>query len=82
MALKPGARQWIVMKQIVEDLATGLTFQFKTNEADESAPFHLKIFGELQFGNREIIFDANGEETEAGPLLADACHPSWIREVT
>jgi len=82
VALKPDGKEWAIKEQIVEDLVTGLTFQFALNESDEEAPFRLKITGDLPFGNREILFSADGEKMAAGTLLVEACRPSWLKEVS
>ncbi len=80
MAVKPDARILKIKEQIIEDPVTGLSFQFAF-VPESSAPFRLRIFGDLPYGNREIIFDKNGEEAGAGTALSGSCHPSWLREV-
>jgi hypothetical protein len=35
----------------------------------------------LPFGNREIIFDDEGNEAAAGTLLGSFRRPSWLRKV-
>lgn len=76
MAIKPEAKDWTVKEQIIEDLVTGLTFQFEIDE-ESTAPMRLKIYGKFPFGNREIIFDKNGEEAGSGSLVSGHCRPSW-----
>ena len=80
MALKPDGEQWVIKEQIVEDLPTGLTFQFSVVD-DPDGPFRLKIFGNLPFGNREIIFDAEGKKVGGGIAMSGICRPSWLREL-
>jgi hypothetical protein len=80
MSVKPDAKQWAVQEQIVEDQTTGLTFQFEVMEGSD-APFRLRIFGKVPFGNREILFDKNGEEAGGGTLLAGLCRPAWLQKV-
>ena len=80
MAVKPNAMTLHIKEQIIEDLVTGLTFQFAYVEGSD-APFRLQIFGDLPFGNREIIFDKTGKEAGSGTALAGFCAPSWLREV-
>jgi hypothetical protein len=80
MALKPKGMQWKIMEQIIEDLPTGLTFQFAVVD-DPDGPFRLRIYGDVPFGNREIIFGAGGERTGGGTATAGACRPSWLQEI-
>lgn len=81
MAVKPNGAAWTIREQIVEDPASGLTFQFLVTTAAD-APYKLKVFGDgLPFGNREIVFDAEGREAGAGTLLAESCAPSWLQRV-
>lgn len=82
MATKPNGKDWTVKEQIIEDLASGLTIQFAVSD-DPAAPMRLRIHGDaLPAGNREIIFDCNGEEAGSGTAMAGACRPSWLQEVT
>lgn len=78
MATKPNGKLCSIREQIVEDTASGLTLQF---EARENGMMMLRIFGDLPYGNREILFDANGEETAAGTYVGEVCRPSWLKEV-
>jgi hypothetical protein len=81
MALKPNGGTCAIREQIVEDCASGLTLQF-THMPGSDAPYRLRIHGEmLPFGNREILFDADGAEAGAGTALVDSCRPTWLREV-
>jgi hypothetical protein len=80
MALKPDGALCSIREQIIEDPASGLTFQF-VHAPNSSAPVRLRIFGDLPFGNREILFDKNGNEAGAGTALTDSCRPTWLREV-
>jgi hypothetical protein len=80
MALKPNGGVCAIREQIIEDLASGLTFQFELKPGSD-APVRLRIFGDLPFGNREILFDQDGVEAGAGTLLSGACRPSWLKEV-
>jgi len=81
MGLKDGAEDWTIKEQIVEDLASGLTLQFEYVPQDKGAPFRLRIFGDLPFGNREIMFGPNGEKAGAGTALAGSCKPTWLTNV-
>ena len=81
MALRENARDWTVKEQILEDPASGLTFQFEVVEADSEAPFRLRIYGDLPFGNRDICFTSDGKEAGAGTLLTGLCKPSWLTKV-
>jgi hypothetical protein len=80
MALKPGGEICQIREQIIEDRASGLTFQF-IHAPGTDAPFRLVIGGDLPFGNREILFNADGEMAGAGTALSGSCRPSWIREI-
>ncbi len=79
MAIKPDGGMWTVREQIVEDPASGLTFQF---EVTPDGKTRLRIFGEsLPFGNREIIFDQDGIEAAAGTATSGLCRPAWMCRV-
>ena len=78
MALKPNGEQIIIREQIVKDLPSGLTLVF---ERMPSGLCKLSIFGDLPYGNREIIFDEDGVEAGGGTCLGN-CRPSWLREVS
>lgn len=80
MAMKPNGNTWSIKEQVIEDLPTGLTFQFETMPGSD-APFRLRIFGDLPFGNREILFNAQGEEAGSGTFLSGHCRPSWLTSV-
>jgi hypothetical protein len=78
MPLKPNGLVCNVREQIVEDRATGLTFQFEC----ANGQLRLVIAGKsLPFGNREIIFDAEGREAGAGTLVGEFKRPSWLKSV-
>lgn len=78
MSLKPEGQDWTIREQIVEDPASGLTFQF---EVDPTGKRRFRIFGNLPFGNREIIFDQNGKEAGAGTAMTGLCRPAWLQEI-
>lgn len=80
MAVKPDAQICAIREQIIEDPVSGLTLQFEFMPSSD-APVRLRIFGDLPYGNREILFDTTGAEAGAGTLLARACRPSWVKEV-
>jgi hypothetical protein len=77
MGIKQDARDWTIKEQIVEDEASGLTIQFEV-VPDSTARYRLRIFGDLPFGNREILFDAGGKEAGSGTALAGLCKPTWL----
>lgn len=80
MAAKPNGALCLIKEQIIDDLVTGLTIQFETVD-DGTA--RLRIFGNvLPLGNREIIFDKDGEETATGTAMTAPCRASWLKEVT
>ena len=79
MAIKPNGINWTIKEQIIEDPVSGLTFQFET-DPENDAPYRLRIFGNLPYGNREILFDVNGGEAAAGTYPNGTCRPTWLRE--
>ena len=81
MPLKPNARDWTIKEQILEDPASGLTIQFERVDSDSDAPFHLRLFGDLPYGNREIIFGPDGTEVGAGTHLGGCHKPAWLTDV-
>jgi hypothetical protein len=67
-----------IREQIVEDSASGLVLQFEC----ENGRARLVIAGKsLPFGNREILFDADGREAAAGTLTGEYRRPSWLKPV-
>lgn len=79
MPVKPNAVLCEILEQIIEDDASGLILQF---ERADGGGTRLVIAGEsLPFGNREIIFDAEGREAAAGTLLGEFRRPSWLKKV-
>ena len=81
MAVKPSGRLCEIREQIIEDPVSGLTFQFLL-VPDSDAPVRLRVFGALPHGNREFLFDHNGQEAGAGTAFSGTCRPSWLREVS
>jgi len=79
MALKPGGRNWIIKEQIIEDETSGLTIQFAVGEHND-LPI-LRIAGDLPLGNREFIFNLEGEKAGAGTATTGICRLNWIKEV-
>ncbi len=75
MVLKPSAKDWTVKEQIVEDLVTGLTFQF---EVAPDGTARLRIYGDFPYGNRDIAFDENGEKAGSGTSVSGLCRPAWL----
>ena len=80
MAVKPDGQLCAIREQIIEDRVSGLILQFEF-KPDSDAPIRLHIFGDLPYGNRQILFDKNGEEAGAETALVGLCRPSWLREV-
>lgn len=78
MASKPNGGICQIKEQIIEDPASGLTFQFVLCDDGTS---RMCVYGDLPFGNREIYFDAQGEEGGAGTALLNVCRPSWLQQV-
>ena len=81
MAVKPNGNLCMIREQIIEDPVSGLTFQF-IHKPGSDAPYRLVIFGNIPYGNREILFDVNGEEAGAGLALTESCPPTWIKKVS
>ena len=68
-----------IKEQIVEDSASGLILQFERQNGGRT---RLVIAGRaLPFGNRELIFGADGREAAAGTLVGEFRRPSWLKEV-
>ena len=84
MAVKPHAKDCVIKEQIVEDKVTGITLQFQKLDAIPEKGLKeevkLTIYGDiLPLGNRDIIFDENGEKCAGGTATGDTCRPSWLR---
>ncbi len=78
MPIKPNGNVCKVREQIVEDDASGLILQFECSNGRT----RLVIAGaSLPYGNREILFDADGCEAAAGTLVGSFRRPSWLKEV-
>lgn len=80
MAVKPSAGICQIREQIIEDKVTGLTLQF-VHMPETDAPVRLRIFGDFPHGNREILFDIEGNEAGGGTALTGSCRATWITEV-
>ena len=80
MQLKPDGQRWVVQEQIITDPVSELTIQFEV-VPDPDAPYRLRIFGNVPFGNREFLFNVKGERSGAGTALTGSCHPTWLCEV-
>jgi hypothetical protein len=78
MAIKPNGALCAILEQIIEDPASGLTFQF---ERMPDGRTRLCVFGDLPLGNREFIFDEQGALGATGTALVDQCRPSWLKAV-
>ena len=82
MALKPNVQECTIKEQIIEDLASGLTFQFVKRPPDAELGCHITICGSnLPFGNRNLVFSKTGEFDGGGTATGGGCKPSWLREV-
>ncbi len=80
MTIKPEGEILKIREQIIDDPVSGLQFQFICSRAKD-APFRMRIFGDLQNGNREILFDADGREAGAGTAFYNSCIPTWLEIV-
>ena len=79
MATKPNAGLCKIKEQILEDPVTGLALQF---ELRDDGSTKLLLHGrDLPFGNREYVFDSEGNDKGSGTFLGEACRPSWLRKV-
>src|SRR3954471_1280366 len=76
MPAKPNGAVGAIREQIIEDEASGLILQFECKNGRS----RLVIAGKaLPFGNREILFDADGREAAAGTLLGAFRRPSLLK---
>jgi hypothetical protein len=78
MPVKPNGNLCNIREQIVEDEASGLTLLF---ECEDGRPRLVIVGKALPFGNREILFDAEGKEAAAGTLVGKFRRPSWLKSV-
>ena len=76
MATKPNGRACVIREQIIDDLVTGLTFQFEQTENGEA---RMRVYGDLPFGNRDFAFTAEGELAGTGTATGACPRPSWLR---
>lgn len=81
MTVKPNAQSFKIKEQIIRDPLSGLTFQFECMP-ETDAPFRLKIFGDFPHGNREILFDIEGNEAGAGVAIGHSCSANWIKPIS
>ena len=86
MPVKPDGKKCVIREQIIQDDATGLTFQFEVKpgicDGKTVEETVLRVYGEsLPFGNREIVFSPDGAETAAGTSTRGLCRPAWLTEV-
>ena len=70
MALKPDGADWTIKEQIVEDPASGLTFQFEVVPGS-SARFRLRVFGDASFHHQRPVvgFRVEAEDRQLEPVL-------------
>jgi hypothetical protein len=69
-----------IKEQIITDRASGLTLQF---ELDDDGRTHFRMFGSaIPFGNREIIFNAQGVEVATGTLVSGVSRPTWLTRLS
>jgi hypothetical protein len=79
MSLKLDGKPWTIREQILDDLVIGLTIQFEVTPSGEP---RLRLFGKsLPNGNREIMFNARGEEAGAGSVVSGLCRPAWLEPI-
>ena len=76
MPIKPRGQTCRIREQIVEDLPSGLTLQF---EALEGGGVSLTIAGKaLGGGNRQILFDGEGQAIQTRASAQAFRRPSWL----
>jgi hypothetical protein len=78
MSVKPNGKICSIAEQIIEDPVSEITFKF---EALDNGSTKLTLYGDLPFGNRELIFDPEGNNSGSGTATVPLCRPSWIREI-
>ena len=79
MAIKEDAKPWTIKEQVIDDRATGLTFQF---EVLPNGEVRFRVMGDLlPFGNREFIFNEAGEKSGSGTATRGTCRPAWMTKV-
>ena len=78
MPIKPNGAKCTIREQIVEDHASGLTLLFECENGRARLVIASKA---LPYGNREIVFDDDGNEAGAGTLVGKFRRPSWLKEV-
>jgi hypothetical protein len=79
MAAKPGGGTCLIREQIIEDKASGLTLHFVLKD-DGTA--RLYIIGDaLPLGNRELVFDPEGNLGATGTALTEVSKPCWLKRV-
>lgn len=68
-------RNWHIPEQIVDDPASGLSFQFEKAPDGEMV---LHVFGvSLPCGNRQFNFDKDGKLVGRGTSTVGPCKPTW-----
>ena len=78
MPIKPNGAKCSIREQIVEDHASGLTLLFECQNGRARLVIASKA---LPYGNREIVFDEDGNEAGAGTLVGKLRRPSWLKGV-
>ena len=82
MALKPNGKTCQIKEQIIEDLVTGLTLKFSAYDEEANLGYKLTLVGEvLPYGNRDFIFQKDGNFDGTGTSKIGVCRPSWLEEI-
>ena len=79
MAEKPNGGTIVLREQIIEDPVTGITFKVERTASGEG---WLRLHGNIEFGNRDLMFDAEGRLVGTGTGLCRSCpssNSSWLR---
>jgi hypothetical protein len=71
--IKHGGKTLHIKEQILFEDASGLTIEFRVNEATPECPYRLILYGEgLPFGNRMIEIGSDGV-INGGGTAVDTC---------
>ena len=82
--LRENAKTCPIKEQIITDLASGLSIQIehrpeiRVEGAVVAATTKVTLYGDsLPYGNRDLIFSADGELIGSGTAIGGLCKPAW-----
>jgi hypothetical protein len=81
MAAKPNGTRFAVGEQIFDDRITGISFQFFAEPRVLTAPFRLRLFGNVPYSDHEFVFDADGIIRDRSVVFSSRRRPSWLRDL-